>query len=89
VRAALVAKDESETLDEFLRRSKAIAAELLLELLSQIEAGTVTSTPLDLSKGVVLHVAEARGRAPLRSGGPARLVTTRVGTRSEAIRGIL
>jgi methionyl-tRNA formyltransferase len=40
-----------ETLDEFLRRSKGIAAELLLELLSQIEAGTVVSTPLDLSKG--------------------------------------
>jgi methionyl-tRNA formyltransferase len=43
--------EEGETLDEFLRRSKAIAAELLLELLSQIEAGTVVSTPLDLSKG--------------------------------------
>jgi methionyl-tRNA formyltransferase len=43
--------EKGETLDEFLRRSKAIAAELLLELLSQIEAGTVESTPLDLSKG--------------------------------------
>jgi methionyl-tRNA formyltransferase len=43
--------EPGETLDEFLRRSKAIAAELLLELLSQIEAGTVESTPLDLSKG--------------------------------------
>jgi methionyl-tRNA formyltransferase len=43
--------EEGETLDEFLRRSKAIAAELLRELLSQIEAGTVTSTPLGLSKG--------------------------------------
>lgn len=43
--------EPGETLDEFVRRSKAIAAELLLELLSQIEAGTVTSTPLDLSKG--------------------------------------
>jgi methionyl-tRNA formyltransferase len=43
--------EEGETLDEFLRRSKAISAELLLELLSQIEAGTVTSTPLDLSQG--------------------------------------
>lgn len=43
--------EPGETLDEFLRRSKEIAAELLLELLSQIEAGTVVSTPLDLSKG--------------------------------------
>jgi methionyl-tRNA formyltransferase len=40
-----------ESLDEFLRRSKGIAADLLLELLPQIENGTVTSTPLDLSKG--------------------------------------
>jgi methionyl-tRNA formyltransferase len=43
--------DAGETLDQFLRRSKTIAAELLLELLAQIETGTVTSTPLDLSKG--------------------------------------
>ena len=43
--------EKGETLDEFLRRSKAIAAELLLELLSKVEADTVESTPLDLSKG--------------------------------------
>ena len=43
--------DPSETLDSFLRRSKTIAADLLLELLSQIDAGTVTSTPLNLRNG--------------------------------------
>jgi methionyl-tRNA formyltransferase len=43
--------EPGETLDEFLRRSKGIAAELLLELLTQIEGGTVISTPLDLREG--------------------------------------
>jgi len=40
-----------ETLDHFLRRSKAVAAELLLDVLGEIESGTITSKPLDLSKG--------------------------------------
>jgi len=40
-----------ETLDAFLRRSKTVAAELLLDVLEQIENGIVTATPLDLSKG--------------------------------------
>jgi methionyl-tRNA formyltransferase len=40
-----------ETLDEFLSRSKAIAAELLLEVLEKIETGAVSRTPLDLSRG--------------------------------------
>lgn len=40
-----------ESLDEFLRRSKAIAAELVLVVLDQIESGTVSRTSLDLSKG--------------------------------------
>jgi methionyl-tRNA formyltransferase len=40
-----------ETLDEFLRRSKAIAAELLLDVLHKVESTTVTRTPLDLTKG--------------------------------------
>ena len=42
---------EHETLDEFLRRSKAIAAELLLDVLGDIESGSASRTPLDLSKG--------------------------------------
>ncbi len=40
-----------ETLDAFLSRSKAIAAELLLEVLEKIETGAVSRTPLDLSRG--------------------------------------
>jgi methionyl-tRNA formyltransferase len=40
-----------ETLDEFLRRSKALAAELLVEVLAEVEAGQVARTPLDLTKG--------------------------------------
>ena len=40
-----------ESLDSFLRRSKTIAADLLLEVLGAIERGTVERTPLDLSNG--------------------------------------
>jgi methionyl-tRNA formyltransferase len=40
-----------ETLDEFLGRSKAIAAELLLDVLEDIENATASRTPLDLSMG--------------------------------------
>ena len=42
---------ERETLDEFIERSKAISAELLLDVLSDIENGSVSRTPIDLSKG--------------------------------------
>jgi methionyl-tRNA formyltransferase len=40
-----------ETLDAFLRRSKAIAADLLVEVIGQIEAGSDRREPLDLSAG--------------------------------------
>jgi methionyl-tRNA formyltransferase len=40
-----------ESLDEFLQRSKAIAAELVVEVLGSIERGTVERQPLDLSAG--------------------------------------
>ena len=40
-----------ETLDEFLRRSKEISADLLLDVLAEIEKGVVSRKPLDLSKG--------------------------------------
>jgi methionyl-tRNA formyltransferase len=40
-----------ETLDAFLRRSKAAAAELLLEVLRDLEAGEVEPRPLDLTQG--------------------------------------
>jgi methionyl-tRNA formyltransferase len=48
-RAFPIAADD--TLDSFLRRSKAIAADLLLEVLPAVEDGTVEKYPLDLSKG--------------------------------------
>ena len=40
-----------DTLDGFLRRSKAIAADLLLEVLGRMDAGTVEREPLDLAAG--------------------------------------
>jgi methionyl-tRNA formyltransferase len=40
-----------ETLDEFLGRSKAIAAKLLLDVLEDIENATASRAPLDLSLG--------------------------------------
>lgn len=40
-----------DSLDGFLRRSKKIAAELLLEVLQELEEGAPVPTPLDLSKG--------------------------------------
>jgi len=43
--------EDRDTLDSFLVRSKAIAADLLLEVLGKMEDGTVTRTPLNLSQG--------------------------------------
>lgn len=40
-----------ETLDAFLRRSKALAADLLVEVLGEVETGDIERTPLDLTKG--------------------------------------
>jgi methionyl-tRNA formyltransferase len=40
-----------ESLDTLLRRSKAVAAELVLEVLGRIEAGTVARQPLDPDSG--------------------------------------
>lgn len=40
-----------ESLDGFLRRSKTVAADLLIEVLAAVEAGAVTRTPLDLREG--------------------------------------
>jgi len=40
-----------ETLDGFLKRSKAIAAELLLEVLNRIEHGEITRQQLNLAEG--------------------------------------
>ena len=40
-----------EALDTLLRRSKAVAAELVLEVLDRIEAGTIARQPLDPDSG--------------------------------------
>jgi methionyl-tRNA formyltransferase len=40
-----------DSLESFLRRSKKIAAELLLEVLKELEDGSPARTPLDLSQG--------------------------------------
>jgi methionyl-tRNA formyltransferase len=41
----------TESLDEFVRRSKAIAADLLLKVLGEIDEGTIERTPIDPSGG--------------------------------------
>jgi methionyl-tRNA formyltransferase len=41
----------TETLDQFLQRSKRIAAELLRDVLRQIEHGTITRRPMDVTEG--------------------------------------
>ena len=40
-----------ETLDQFIHRSKGIAAELLIEVLDGVEHGTLDRRPLDLEAG--------------------------------------
>jgi methionyl-tRNA formyltransferase len=59
----------TETLDAFLRRSKRIAAELLLETLDGIERGTVEATPLDLSQGSYYSWPDREAVARFRAGG--------------------
>jgi methionyl-tRNA formyltransferase len=41
----------ADTLDSFLQRSKRVAADLLLEVLSKVQAGTASREPLDLKEG--------------------------------------
>jgi methionyl-tRNA formyltransferase len=41
----------TDTLDQFLQRSKRVAAELVTDVLHQIEHGTVTRRPMDVSEG--------------------------------------
>ena len=43
--------DPNITLDQFIRHSKSIGADLLLETLSKIEHGTITSEPLNTKEG--------------------------------------
>ena len=43
--------DRAESLDAFLRRSKGVAADLLLDVLESVERGDVSRSPLDVSNG--------------------------------------
>lgn len=43
--------EPGESLDQFLRRSKAVAADLVLEVLDAVEHGTVRRVPLDVAQG--------------------------------------
>lgn len=40
-----------DTMDRLLRKSKSVAADLVLDVLEKIQSGTVTRTPLDVTKG--------------------------------------
>jgi methionyl-tRNA formyltransferase len=43
--------EAEDTLDEFLRRSKRVAADLLVETLERVESGAVERRPIDLAEG--------------------------------------
>lgn len=43
--------DPDETLDQLVRRSKQIAAELVIDVLGEIERGTASAVPVDLASG--------------------------------------
>src|SRR6266545_1582871 len=58
-----------ESLDGFLRRSKAVAAELLIEVLDQIECGQVTRTPLNLADGSYYSWPDAAAVRKFRAAG--------------------
>ena len=58
-----------DTLDSFLQRSKAVAAELLLEVLDKIDRGQVTRTPLDLADGSYYKWPDAAAVKRFRAAG--------------------
>jgi methionyl-tRNA formyltransferase len=43
--------EAEDTLDEFLQRSKRVAADLLVETLERVESGAVERRPIDLAEG--------------------------------------
>jgi hypothetical protein len=49
--ALVFAIDSNESLDRPLRRSKATAADLLIDAFQQLQRGQLIRTPLDLTKG--------------------------------------
>jgi methionyl-tRNA formyltransferase len=60
-----------DTLDSFLRRSKLIAADLLLEVLDAIDGGTCERRPLDLSQGSYYSWPDAEAVKRFRERGRA------------------
>jgi methionyl-tRNA formyltransferase len=58
-----------ETLDAFLRRSKAVAAELILDVLGEIEDGTVAREPLNLANGSYFSWPDRKAFAAFRASG--------------------
>jgi methionyl-tRNA formyltransferase len=61
--------ERGQTLDAFLRRSKALAAELVLDVLREIEDGTVTRKPLDLADGSYFSWPDRKAVAEFRASG--------------------
>jgi methionyl-tRNA formyltransferase len=58
-----------ESLDSFITRSKAIAAELLLEVLGKIEDGTITHSALNLADGSYYSWPDKEAVARFRANG--------------------
>jgi len=58
-----------DTLDTFLRRSKRVGAELLLEALDQIEAQTVRRLPMNLEEGTYYSWPDGEAVARFRAAG--------------------
>jgi methionyl-tRNA formyltransferase len=61
--------DPDESLDAFLRRSKAIAADLLLEVLPTIENGSVNRSELDLRNGSYFSWPDRQSVGAFRAAG--------------------
>lgn len=61
--------ESDDTLDSLLRKSKAIAADLLLQVIQSIAAGTVTRVPLDAATGSYYSWPDADAVERLRARG--------------------
>ena len=61
--------EREESLDSFLVRSKAVAADLLLDVFQQLERGSVARQPLDLSAGSYYSWPDAAAVARFRGAG--------------------
>jgi methionyl-tRNA formyltransferase len=58
-----------ESLNHFLRRSKAIAADLVLRVLAELEGGSIERRPLDLAEGSYYSWPDRAAVARLRAAG--------------------